>query len=204
MSKLLRRSLILFGRSNIIRNYRQNAFGKYLLFTNTVSSGIPMFFGDLIQQEIEYQNKKLAKRYDYKRLGRMLLFGLAVGPVHHYIYINLNKYLPGRSMANIAKKILTDQLLIGPLCILLFFSGLGVLEGKSLDSINSEIKSKFLVVYKMDWVIWPPTQFINFYFVPVKYQIMYINLVTVLYDVFLSYVKHRDQDIDKIEEKYNE
>lgn len=53
----------------------------------------------------------------------------------------------------------------------------------------------------MDWVIWPPTQFINFYFVPVKYQVVYVNLITVLYDIFLSYVKHRDHIKENMEEK---
>lgn len=44
----------------------------------------------------------------------------------------------------------------------------------------------------MDWMIWVPTQFINFYYVPVKYQVIYVNVVSMIYDVFLSYIKHRD------------
>lgn len=43
-------------------------FGKYLLATNVISSGVLMLLGDLVQQEIEYQTQKLPKRYD---LGRM-------------------------------------------------------------------------------------------------------------------------------------
>lgn len=44
----------------------------------------------------------------------------------------------------------------------------------------------------MDWSVWPPTQFINFYFLPVRYQVLYINAVTMFYNVFLSYIKHRE------------
>lgn len=44
----------------------------------------------------------------------------------------------------------------------------------------------------MDWSVWPATQFINFYYLPVKYQVFYINAVTMLYNVFLSYIKHRE------------
>lgn len=46
----------------------------------------------------------------------------------------------------------------------------------------------------MDWCVWVPTQFINFYVVPVKYQVFYINAVTMFYNVFLSYIKHRDME----------
>ncbi|KAL3269376.1 hypothetical protein HHI36_008446 [Cryptolaemus montrouzieri] len=82
-------------KTNLVQDYKHHAFGKYLLFTNITSSGATMFFGDLLQQELEYQQGKLSKRYDYGRLGRMLFIGLAVGPLHHYFYINLNKYIPG-------------------------------------------------------------------------------------------------------------
>ncbi|KAK9889836.1 hypothetical protein WA026_007202 [Henosepilachna vigintioctopunctata] len=156
-----------------------------------------MCLGDLIQQEIEFQTNKLSKRYDFNRLGRMFLVGLAFGPVHHYYYIKLNKYLPERNVNTIFKKIMLDQFFMGPICIACFFTCLGALEWKSLNEINMEIKKKFIGVYLMDWCLWPPTQFINFYFVPVRYQVLYINLVTVLYDVFLSYMKHKDAVLDK-------
>lgn len=42
--------------------------------------------------------------------------------------------------------------------------------------------------------MWVPTQFVNFYVVPVKYQVFYINAVTMLYNVFLSYIKHVDAE----------
>lgn len=48
-------------------------FGKYLLATNTISSGFLMVAGDLIVQEFEYQNGTLANRYDWKRSGKIQL-----------------------------------------------------------------------------------------------------------------------------------
>lgn len=43
-------------------------FGKYLLFTNTVSSGLLMVAGDVICQEIELRGGELKERYNYKRI----------------------------------------------------------------------------------------------------------------------------------------
>lgn len=45
-------------------------FGKYLLATNTISSGLLMVAGDLLVQEYEYQNGSIAQRYDWKRSGK--------------------------------------------------------------------------------------------------------------------------------------
>ncbi|KAJ8956668.1 hypothetical protein NQ318_014022 [Aromia moschata] len=81
---------------------------------------------------------------------------------------------------------------MSPVCIAAFFYSLGALEMKPIKKSTEELKDKWVEVYVMDWCVWPPTQFINFYYVPVKYQVFYINFVTMLYNVFLSYIKHRE------------
>lgn len=58
-------------KSRIFRVWRR-AFGKYLLFTNTWTSGLLMGTGDLIEQEIEYQRKVLPKRYEWSRSGNYI------------------------------------------------------------------------------------------------------------------------------------
>ena len=51
--------------------------------------------------------------------------------------------------------------------------------------------------FQFDWCIWPPTQYVNFVYVPPKYRVSYVNAVTVVWDVFLSYMKHFDE-LDKV------
>ncbi|KAJ8956667.1 hypothetical protein NQ318_014021 [Aromia moschata] len=80
------------------------AFGKYLLVTNTISSGVLMLIGDVCQQEIEYRQKKLPERYDYGRLTRMFIVGLGLGPIHHYFYVWLAKVMPARNASTITKR----------------------------------------------------------------------------------------------------
>ncbi|KAL1512889.1 hypothetical protein ABEB36_002395 [Hypothenemus hampei] len=178
---------------NRLRNIGRLAFGKYLLSTNIISSGVLMWLGDVCQQEIEFRQGKLEKRYDYARMSRMFIVGLGLGPVHHYYYLYIAKILPKRDLSTVLIKIGLDQFIVSPLCIVGFFYSMGALEQKPLQKMNEEIYKKFINVYVMDWCIWVPTQFLNFYFIPVKFQVFYINAVTMFYNIFLSFIKHVDQ-----------
>lgn len=77
----------------------------------------------------------------------MFIVGLLFGPLHHYVYRWLNDVLPKRDMMSIGKKILFDQVVMSPVCILSFFYGMGFLEGKQLKEIGKETKGKFTEVY---------------------------------------------------------
>ncbi|CAG7827076.1 unnamed protein product, partial [Allacma fusca] len=48
----------------------------------------------------------------------------------------------------------------------------------------------------VDVVLWTPCQIINFRFVPVSHQVLFVNVLTVNWNIFLSYVKHFDQHED--------
>jgi protein Mpv17 len=52
-----------------MRGMINKIFGKYLLLTNTVSSGVLMAAGDLIQQEIENHRNAKSRTFDWKRTG---------------------------------------------------------------------------------------------------------------------------------------
>lgn len=68
-----------------------------------------------------------------------------------------------------------------------------------VGSCWTEFKTKFPTIYLFDWVIWPPTQAVNFALVPAQYRVLYVNGVTVLWDVFLSYIKHKPDTVSDTE-----
>jgi len=166
--------------------------GRHAWITNTVSGAALFIFGDGIEQKFE-MHSGLIKQYDTGRMTRIGIIGLLEGPPHYFFYSYLDKYLPGRSFNTIGKKILTDQLIACPMFSVQFFMGMSFLEGKSLPECWREFTKKFPTVYLFDWVCWPPCQFINFYLIPNRYRVLYVNTATVVWNVFLSYMKHYDQ-----------
>ncbi|CAO1372436.1 unnamed protein product [Diamesa serratosioi] len=146
-------------------------FGKYLLVTNTVSAAVLMLVGESVAQKIENSEQLTNEKqlFDCDKMKQMSLVGAGLGPIHHYIYLWMEHFLPGNAFKTIVKKLLTDQLLVSPICISQFFYSASLLEGKSLAESTNVLKSKFLAVYITDWSVWPAAQFLNFYFVPLQY-----------------------------------
>lgn len=104
----------------------------------------------------------------------------------------LDRKYPGATIRTTSIKILYDQLIMSPLCIVLFFYSAGWIYGQSNAECWKELKEKFAVVLIADWLTWPAAQFVNFHYLHPKYRVLYVNLVTMIYDIFLSWVKHND------------
>ena len=45
-------------------------------------------------------------------------------------------------------------------------------------------------LYVAEWVLWPPAQFINFYYLPTRYRVVYDNAISLIYDTYASYIQH--------------
>ncbi|KAG5667879.1 hypothetical protein PVAND_015845 [Polypedilum vanderplanki] len=176
--------------AQVVVKQHDDLFGKYLLLTNTVSSGLLMYFGEYCAQKIENHKNKTEKEIDKEKMKQLAVVGLSQGPLHHYTYLWMERLLPGNAASTVGKKILSDQFIVSPVFIVHYFYTAYFLEGKKISQTNELLKEKFFKIYIADWLVWPATQFINFYFVPLKYRVLYINMITMFYNVFLCYVKN--------------
>lgn len=171
------------------------AFTKHLLITNTLVCGGLGGLGDFLQQKLERSLSLEPRSNDWPRTVRMTTVGLLIGPIGHVWYRFLDSTFPGNSKMTVLKKLALEQALVSPSLLLGFFIGMGTLEGKSLKLCIDEIKEKFVFVYLVDCLFWPPVQAVNFYFLPSRYRVLYVSLALLIWNVFLSYIKHKDANV---------
>nr|XP_037869755.1 mpv17-like protein 2 isoform X3 [Bombyx mori] len=165
---------------------------KYLLYTNVFLSVGISSLGDTIQQSYELSIKDI-NTFDYERTAHMAFSGFTAGIICHNWYNFLDKIIVGKTIDMVLKKLILDQCICSPIIILSFFATVAIFEEKPLESFDEEVRDKFWTLYKAEWVVWPPAQIINFYFLPTKYRVLYDNTISLGYDIYTSQVKHRKQ-----------
>ncbi|XP_050374516.1 uncharacterized protein LOC126792058 [Argentina anserina] len=122
-------------------------------------------------------------KVNWKRVAITSTFGFAfVGPVGHFWYENLDKFiqlkllLPPKSARFVASKVAMDSLIFGPLDLLVFFTYMGFSTGKNAEQVKEDLKRDFIPALILEGGVWPIVQVANFRYVPVRYQLLYVNI----------------------------
>lgn len=67
---------------------------------------------------------------------------------------------------------------------------MSIFEGKGPEAGVENLKSKFWYTLKNNWLLWPLANGINFAVVPLKFQVLYFNFVSIFWNMFLSYAQN--------------
>ncbi|POM76124.1 Hypothetical protein PHPALM_6678 [Phytophthora palmivora] len=87
------------------------------------------------------------------------------------------------------KRLALDQLGFAPTFLPVFLSSVLTLEGHAQD-IPDKLRNDWWPVTKANWGVWVPAQILNFRFVPGPMQVLFSNVVGLLWNAYLSYVSH--------------
>ncbi|KZV28012.1 hypothetical protein F511_35240 [Dorcoceras hygrometricum] len=143
------------------------------------------------------ENREL--KINWKRVATTSLFGLGfVGPVGHFWYEGLDRFIRLRlqlrpnSFRFVGTKVAVDGIIFGPLDLLVFFTYMGFSTGKSATQVKEDVKRDFLPALILEGGIWPVVQVANFRFIPVRYQLLYVNFFCLLDSCFLSWIEQQE------------
>uniref|UniRef100_A0A0C9SBE8 Putative conserved plasma membrane protein n=1 Tax=Amblyomma americanum TaxID=6943 RepID=A0A0C9SBE8_AMBAM len=165
-------------------------FTKHLFATNVALGTGFMMIGDTMQQSYEiYAGKE--KGFDTKRWKNMLIVGGTFGVCGHKWYSFLDRKFPGNTFGMVGRKLLCEFAICPPLAFVLFV-GVGALNSKPFKQSVSEFKKNIVLFCVADWGCFVPAQALNFLFLPPRFRFLYVCGLTVVYDVFLSFILHRD------------
>ncbi|KAL7150755.1 hypothetical protein ABFS83_05G134400 [Erythranthe nasuta] len=191
----------------------QNCLSTHPVKTQVISSGFIWGFGDIAAQTVTHytakplhlqitdknKDKDEELKFNWRRVGCTALFGLGfVGPVGHFWYEGLDRIIKVRlklqpnSFRFVASKVAADGIIFGPLDLLVFFTYMGFASGKTSAQVKEDVKRDFLPALILEGGIWPIVQVANFRFVPVQYQLLYVNLFCLLDSCFLSWIEQQE------------
>ena len=91
------------------------------------------------------------------------------------------------------KKLIFDQFAFAPIITSGFFLVINILEGNGLSKGFQDMQSKIWKTMLVNWQLWIPANFINFLIVPIPYQVLWANFVSIGFNVCLSYIHNNSK-----------
>ncbi|KAK9233910.1 hypothetical protein V1525DRAFT_391982 [Lipomyces kononenkoae] len=146
--------------------------------------------GDIIAQTLS-PDAILEGKYDYIRTGRMCVHGgvvFAPLAMQWYRIVSARIVIPGRQSAEALARMVVDQTVWAPVGITSFYLSMGVLQLHSLEQIRQELRTKWRQTMFQNYLVWPAVQFLNFRMVPLGYRLIVVNIVSIFWNAYLSWI----------------
>lgn len=149
---------------------------KKPILTKALTSAVGFALGDILAQCFLGGDAA----FDWARFARVTSFGFVLhGTTGHVWYGKLDQLLPGTEAWKVAVKVAADQVLWAPIFTAMYFSYLGLAEGRSMDYIKAKIQNDTMAGVTASWKVWPIVHAVSFRFVPTELRILYINSIQV-------------------------
>jgi len=72
--------------------------------------------------------------------------------------------------------------------VFMFFSANALLEGRGIAEARSRVTENFVPTIKRSWVVFTPAQLINFSIVPPGFRVLFVGMVALCWNTYLSSV----------------
>ncbi|CAG2162369.1 unnamed protein product [Oppiella nova] len=203
--------------SNAVKSLFKRLYSpKYLVITNSMTGVVSVVIGDTIQQFLEYKfHKKWSQSSEQKEFqfnGRrnlnMSFAGIYFGIFGHFWYGFLDRRFPGSQRRAVLKK-LAAEMAMGPPLVSGLFLIVSKLKAMSFENSWNDLKTNFVLictqfVHQVEWLVYIPLQYLNFRYLPKQFRYLYVAIISLAYDAFLSYVIHKNDRLRRLKDAKEE
>nr|XP_022909419.1 protein Mpv17 isoform X2 [Onthophagus taurus] len=151
-----------------------------------IQTAILMSAGDIIAQTVIY--KRSFNEIDLRRTRQFACLGFfLVGPSSIIWYTVLSKLVSAKDPKAALKKVFFDQCCFAPCSMVVCLFTLGLIQGKTVDDTIAGIKKNYFDILMTNYKLFPLVQLVNFYFVPLKHQVLLVQSVALIFNTYLSW-----------------
>ncbi|KAG8248961.1 Protein Mpv17 [Homalodisca vitripennis] len=140
---------------------------------------------DIIAQTLI--EKRKFKGIEWNRCARYASIGLFIGPTVGIWYRVLEYQFGSGGVKILFKKIACDQLLFAPFFLGCLMCTIDTLKGKSVQETKEDLKNNYPEILLSNYKVWPFVQVVNFYFVPLHFRVLFVQMISVLWNTYLSW-----------------
>eukprot|EP01024_Parvocaulis_polyphysoides_P059930 TRINITY_DN6503_c0_g1_i3.p3 TRINITY_DN6503_c0_g1~~TRINITY_DN6503_c0_g1_i3.p3 ORF type:complete len:234 (+),score=9.90 TRINITY_DN6503_c0_g1_i3:73-702(+) len=175
---------------HIWRKYEQQLH-THPLRTQMITTGGIYLLGDTCAQQIEGTKLNQLNKNRLKNTWAYATF--YEGPSGHYWYLVLDlitrKMLQPSSIAFIGAKIFADTVIMGPVHVAMFFTSMKIGEGGGWKEVKQKLYDDFWPTFTAECCFWIPFQTLNFWKIPVRHQLLAVNLGVLFESIFLCWAQ---------------
>lgn len=110
-----------------------------------------------------------------------------------------NRFVSQNKKADTLKKLALDQMIFAPSFIAILIGSIGSLQGSTPKEIKTKLVREYPDLLIANYKLWPAVQLLNFYFIPLNYQVLLVQIVAVAWNTFVSF-KTNQPSLEHIEE----
>mmetsp|Transcript_11926 Transcript_11926/g.27849 ORF Transcript_11926/g.27849 Transcript_11926/m.27849 type:complete len:230 (-) Transcript_11926:597-1286(-) len=178
------------------------------LVTKSLTSSCIMGVSDVMCQKVVARatpEEERPSKLDSIRILHVAITGSVwSGPVTHYWYIILEKmYGAIAKAANIQDpviglviKLILDSTIFSSVTISGYFTVRSILEGTGFKGASEKVRTRFLTTLFGAWKFWPLANAINFWFVPMQFRVLYMNVLSLFWTGWLTFVNSKKIAVD--------
>lgn len=176
---------------------------RHPYITSAITAALLWGSGDIIAQTIEINNKENNKEKTNEdnndntlkiyRLAGTVVHGSLIGGIGSYLWYNqLDRFVSSLFKSGSARFVLAklslELMLWHPISLFCYWTIVGLMEGHSIVKIKGELKKDFLLTWFCDGFLWLPVDCCCFWWIPLKYQVVFVNCGSLIEAIALSYI----------------